>query len=127
MAVSVRADVVRHNWLAPVLVAALLVIGAVVAIGVIGTSGADGTNGTTTHDVTAYPREVRVADVPDVAIRGALSATNPEAKVLVELAPGVYALRGDGPLGRVEDYTAVFGNCADVSRFLPRHRVARSC
>ncbi len=58
-----------------------------------------------------YPREVRVADLPDSVVRRTALAADPPVTVLVELAPGVRRNRGPGPLGTLDDYTAVFGEC----------------
>ena len=74
-----------------------------------------------------YPREVRVADLPDSVVRRTALAADPPVTVLVELAPGVYANRGPGPLGTLDDYTAVFGECAAINRYAQSHRVGRAC
>jgi hypothetical protein len=74
-----------------------------------------------------YPREVATAGIADASLRAAALHATPPVTVLVELAPGVYANRGPGPLGNLDDYPAVFGRCVDVNRYSRSHRVAAVC
>jgi hypothetical protein len=76
---------------------------------------------------TVYPRDVRVSDLTDATLRQTALDSTPPVTVLVEVAPGVYAQPRPGPLGSVDDYTSVFGRCADVNRFAQSHVVARAC
>jgi hypothetical protein len=76
---------------------------------------------------SVYPREVPVSSITDSTLRTAAQHATPAVTVLVELAPGVYANRRPGPLGTVDDYTAVFGRCADLNRYSQAHHVARAC
>jgi hypothetical protein len=114
---------------------AVLLLGAIAAVAVVAfVTPAGGGNARPGHraNLTAtasveYPREVRVADLPDSVVRRTALAEHPPVTVLVELAPGVYANRGSGPLGSVDDYTAVFGECASINRYAQSHRVGRAC
>lgn len=76
---------------------------------------------------SVYPREVPVSGIADPTLRTAALHASPPVAVLVELAPGVYANRHPGPLGNIDDYTAVFGRCADLDQYSPSHHVARAC
>ena len=106
-------------------------LAAVAAVAFVAPAGGDSrrtprSEGSATTSV-AYPREVRVAALPDSVVRRTALAADPPVTVLVELAPGVYADRGPGALGSLDDYTAVFGDCAAVNRYAQSHRVGRAC
>jgi hypothetical protein len=47
--------------------------------------------------------------------------------VVVEVAPGVFASRGQGSLGMVDDYKGVFGLCSDVHPFEMAHQAGGTC
>jgi hypothetical protein len=90
-------------------------------------AGSDRSASSRTAAATVYPREVRVTDLTDATLRQTALDSTPPVTVLVEVAPGVYALPRPGPLGGVDDYKSVFGRCADVNRFAQSHVVARAC
>ena len=85
------------------------------------------TRSATRASSAVYPREVPVSSITDSTLRTAAQHATPPVWVLVELAPGVYANRRPGPLGTVDDYTAVFGRCADLNRYSQAHHVSRAC
>jgi hypothetical protein len=110
---------------------ALLVLGACGGSDDVATSTA-GPATTITETVTVapdepplgeYPREVSLATL-DPRIQMQL-VTEPGAEpvgVVVQLAPGVYAPRGEGALGTdVDDYTSIAGWCSDVNRWAEVH------
>jgi hypothetical protein len=64
--------------------------------------------------------------LPDSRVRNAVRS--PVAPgVAVQLAPGIYAKRGAGELGVLEDYTGVAGLCADFNQYLRDHNVGGTC
>src|SRR5689334_3372555 len=96
----------------PGLVVTALAAVALVAFLVPGGSGSDSSPGSPRAPAaTVYPREVRVTDLTDATLRQTALDSTPPVTVLVEVAPGVYALPHDGPLGSVDDYQSVFGRC----------------
>lgn len=67
----------------------------------------------------SYPREIPMGRVPE-NMRAMVAAGGARSDVAVLLAPGIYAARGNGPLGDIPDYTAVYGLCVDVNQFTER-------
>jgi hypothetical protein len=130
---ATRAHRAAHRLVGRWVLVAVLVLGAVAAAALValvapaGGEGARAAPAAAAPAAATYPREVRVADLPDTTLRRTALAADPPVTVLVELAPGVYADRGAGPLGAVDDYTAVFGRCADVNRYARSHRVGFAC
>jgi hypothetical protein len=75
-----------------------------------------------------YPREVPISSIRDARIRNWATLSDPTVRTIVEVASGVYANRGKGALGSVDDYTSTFGLCADWNRFRREHPdVGGSC
>lgn len=70
-----------------------------------------------------YPREVPLASLdPRIQIQLAPEPGAEPTGVVVQLAPGVYAPRGEGALGTdVDDYTSIAGWCSDVNRWVETH------
>lgn len=65
------------------------------------------------------PKEVPLTAVPE---KYWLELGEDRGKtVAVELAPGVWAERGEGALGELDDYTHVVGSCADVNQYVDVH------
>jgi outer membrane receptor protein involved in Fe transport len=81
----------------------------------------------TTTTRPEYPKEVAVSSISDERIRSWATLSNPSIRVVAEVAPGVYASRGQGPLGSVDDYTGVFGLCADTNQFTKTHSAGATC
>jgi hypothetical protein len=135
MVASELNRVAHRGWVVPIVLAVLFVgIGLGVG-GVVANRASNTTRGSVlTPSVTAtavsrsavYPREVLASNIRDSPLRDAAMAISPMT-VFVELAPGVYANPPAGPLGRIEDYTFVFGRCADINRYSQSHQVARAC
>jgi len=67
----------------------------------------------------SYPREIPMGRVPE-NMRAMVAAAGGRADVAVLLAPGIYASRGNGPLGDIPDYTGIYGLCVDVNQFTAR-------
>lgn len=80
---------------------------------------------TTTKPPSEYPKEVPVSSIKDSRIRSYFEDEN--YTVGVQLAPGIWANRGAGPLGTVDDYGGVVGLCADFHQFEKTHSVGGSC
>jgi hypothetical protein len=118
----------RRVALPGLVVTALAAVALVAFLVPAGGSGSDSSPASSRTGVaTVYPREVRVTDLIDATLRQTALDSTPPVTVLVEVAAGVYALPHSGPLGGVDDYTSVFGRCADVNRFGQSHAVARAC
>jgi hypothetical protein len=74
---------------------------------------------TTTTAPSPYPREIPIDQIKDQRIRGDFQMHG--AATAVELAPGVYAEKGQGPVGPADRYTTVVGLCADVNAYEQVH------
>jgi hypothetical protein len=122
-------------WPAPI-VLVVLAVGMGLAVGRVAANGTRtktrGLVSTASVTTTAaprpvvYPRAVLASNVRDTQLREAAVSISPNA-VVIELAPGVYANPRSGPLGRIDDYTFVFGRCPDINRYSQSHHVARAC
>jgi hypothetical protein len=74
---------------------------------------------TTTSAPSASPREIPVDQIQDQRIRNNLQMLG--QATAVELAPGVYAEKGQGPVGPADRYTTIIGLCADVNAYEQVH------
>jgi hypothetical protein len=132
---SERGRVTNWTWLVPI-VLTVLAVGAGLGVGgVAGNGTGDATRGpvvsskataTAASRSAVYPREVLASKIRDAQLRDAAVAISPKT-VLVELAAGVYANPQADPRNGIDDYTFVFGRCADVNRYSQSHQVARAC
>jgi hypothetical protein len=80
---------------------------------------------TTTTVPPEWPKEVPMASI-DSRFQFFLGAESGKT-VAVELAPGVYAERGVGPLGTREDYAGYVGLCADVQQYSAVYPGGHTC
>lgn len=69
-----------------------------------------------TEAESRYPIEIPISGVPET-MRRAVTDAGARSDVAVLLAPGIYASRGNGDLGEVEDYISVYGLYIDVKQF----------
>jgi hypothetical protein len=74
---------------------------------------------TSTTAPSPYPREIPVDSIQDQRIRGHFQMNG--ASTAVELAPGVYAEKGQGPVGPANRYTSIVGLCSDVNAYEQAH------
>jgi hypothetical protein len=77
------------------------------------------TTATTTTAPSPYPREIALDAIQDQRIRDQLQRSG--AATAVELAPGVYAEKGQAPVGNADQYTTILGLCADVNAYEQVH------
>lgn len=92
----------------------------------VATTTTEGSTTTTTRP--EFPREVPIASITDSRIRKWATMSNKNATVVVEVAAGVYADRGQSPdVGTVDDYGGVYGLCADVKPFATQHHAGYTC
>src|SRR5882724_650857 len=68
-----------------------------------------------------FPREIAISSIRDWRLRDRAKLSDPNATTVVELAPGVYADRGQGTLSSIDDYASTFGFCVDWNRFRKEH------
>lgn len=73
-----------------------------------------------------YPREIPLSSMRDFRIRNAIAMGTARGRA-VQLAPGIYAERGVGELGVPEDYTGVYGLCADFNQYARENEVGGTC
>lgn len=81
----------------------------------------------TTTVAPEFPKTVPLTSIGDSRIRSWAKLANPKTGAVAEVAPGVYATLGQGPLGTVADYKGVFGLCADVTPFETAHQTGGTC
>jgi hypothetical protein len=74
---------------------------------------------TTTTAPSPNPREIPIDSIQDQRIRNYFQMNG--ASTAVELAPGVYAEKGQGPVGNAKLYTSIVGLCADVNAYQQAH------
>jgi hypothetical protein len=74
---------------------------------------------TTTTAPSPNPREIPIDQIQDQRIRDDFQMHG--AATAVELAPGVYAEKGQAPVGNADRYTTIVGLCADVNAYEQVH------
>jgi hypothetical protein len=80
---------------------------------------------TTTTVPPEYPKEVPMAAI-DPRFAASLGQDQGKATAVL-LTPGVYAERGAGALGTLDDYAGYVGACADVKQYAALHPGGYSC
>jgi hypothetical protein len=80
--------------------------------------GTESSESTSPTAPPGFPREVQLDSIQDERIRNSFRENNPNAQVAIEVVPGVYADRGQGPVQPDPSiYGGVYGACVDVKPF----------